>query len=246
MSRHKNTTGYINPRKADVHSVGNTRTPLKKGTFVKSPKKLLYQYSNLIKKLGKQYSKNFSTYDQDEDLFAYIKGAFIELVIEYDPYSSVDFPGYIVKKLPLRIKYSYISKKFLHHSRMVLLHSGDYSMNDLLDLIQSHGSGQITTDKQNRVSRMQKVPRISFAFKERIKDICRHVKMDNLDRLIFVYLIDGFSKYSLIVKLAQKYEKRHSIKVYSSQVIRQHIKSLKKHLRNYYLQLPDSPVILKH
>lgn len=244
MSKHRNTTGYVNPKKADVHSIGNTLVHLKKGTFIKDPRALLYQYDNLIKKLGKQYSKNFSTYDDDEDLFAYIKEAFVKLVLEYQANNGVDFPGYIVKKLPLRIKYSYISKKFLHKSRMVLLQSGDYSINDLIDMIADHGEGKVTTDKHNRVSHIQRVPKIDFAFKERIKDIEKHVKMDSLDKIIFAYFIDGFGKYSYIKRLVQSLCKQYHLH-YSGQQIHAHVKSLKKRLRNYYLQVNNGSFINK-
>lgn len=102
--------GYNTDDKNVFNSVGNVYGDDLNVKFVKDPEKLLYQYDNLIRKIGKKYAWRFSNEVDRESLFAYIKETFCDLVVEYNPDSGVDFPGYIKHKLNYRVKKSYVNK----------------------------------------------------------------------------------------------------------------------------------------
>ncbi len=85
---------------------GNT----KKIEFLRDPNQLLKAYDNLIRKMGRKFSKPTMTQAEREDLYAYIKEVFIDIVLEYDMSSEVDFPGYVIRMLPARIRGSYLDK----------------------------------------------------------------------------------------------------------------------------------------
>lgn len=75
--------------------------------FLRSPEKLLKQYDNLIRSLGRKYGRFLSSEADRQELYSFIQDAFISLVKEYDISSKVDFPGYIVKMLEFRVSQSY-------------------------------------------------------------------------------------------------------------------------------------------
>ena len=92
----------------------------------RDPEVLLEDYEKLRYKIYKQELPRFAYLDEQtckvvynqaeaDDLQSYIDYQFIKLVKEYDPTSGVDFPGYIKSKLPLRVKHSYIKRKYAHY-----------------------------------------------------------------------------------------------------------------------------------
>lgn len=76
--------------------------------FQRDPEKLLKQYSNLIHKMGRKFGNIKMTHAERQDLYAYISEVFIDLVKEFDMSNGMDFPGYIARMLPTRIRGSYL------------------------------------------------------------------------------------------------------------------------------------------
>lgn len=76
--------------------------------FLRSPEQLLKQYHNLIHKMGRQYGSSNMTAAERQDLYAYISEVFIDLVKEFDMSNGMDFPGYVARMLPARIRGSYL------------------------------------------------------------------------------------------------------------------------------------------
>lgn len=105
-----NIIGYNSKDKNVFNSIGNIYSNSFNVDFVKDPDKLIYQYHNLIYNLGKKYAHRFSNETDRKALFSYIQDAFYTLVMEYDPKSGVDFPGYINRKLKDRVYFSYVNK----------------------------------------------------------------------------------------------------------------------------------------
>lgn len=110
MTKKDNTIGYNSKDKNVFNSIGNIHGDNFQVDFVKDPQKLIYQYHNLIYNLGKRYAHRFKNEADRQALFAYILDAFYSLVLEYDPKSGVDFPGYIDRKLKDRVYFSYVNK----------------------------------------------------------------------------------------------------------------------------------------
>lgn len=126
-------------------------------TFVRSPEKLLKQYSNLLHKLGKQYGDNLNTAQERQDLYAYITNTFIELVLEYDMENDVDFPGYIARMLKARISGSYLNKSNEYNRHISPIGSPDTSIESLGEELQ--GASGLTYSKSissNYQAEMQK------------------------------------------------------------------------------------------
>lgn len=137
MGRTKQTTqeknlGINTPDKNVSSGISGMYDTHSDNGFVKNPAKLLYQYDNLLRAEGKRYAKWCHSKVDRENLYSYIKDAFLSLVIEYDPYSGVDFPGYIKGKLSLRIYNSYLTAERDYSYRNSLLKSSIYDASDLL------------------------------------------------------------------------------------------------------------------
>ena len=87
---------------------------------------LYYKYAKLRNKLVRQEMSRFAyrdsktgkvVYDkaQVDDLRSYVDYQFVKLTNEYDPNSAIDFPAYIKTKLTLRVRHSYIKRKYKHY-----------------------------------------------------------------------------------------------------------------------------------
>ena len=99
-------TGYNTDNKNVFNSlngvyIGNSNHNI---TFVRDYEQLIKQYSNLIHNMGRRFGNINMTYAERQDLYAYITEVFIDLVREFDMSNGMDFPGYIAKMLPTRIR----------------------------------------------------------------------------------------------------------------------------------------------
>lgn len=103
------------------------------GVFARDPERLLKDYTNLRKKIYNTYSPAFTDMATKEELKSYIDEQFVKLVKEYDINSPVDFPGYISKKLKLRVKQSFVKNKFKDRGREQLMKK-DNGIESLLDV----------------------------------------------------------------------------------------------------------------
>lgn len=95
------------------------------GVFSRDADRLLNEYTNLRKKLYSTYSGSFSDQATREELRSYIDEQFVKLVKEYDINSPVDFPGYIDKKLKLRVKQTFVKNQYRDKGREKLLSRED-------------------------------------------------------------------------------------------------------------------------
>ena len=113
-------------------------------TFERSPEHLLKQYSNLIHNMGRRFGNINMTYAERQDLYAYISEVFIDLVREFDMSNGMDFPGYIAKMLPTRIRGSYLDpiQDYKAHITPVKDPDGAHSVEELADL--NYGKMQTT------------------------------------------------------------------------------------------------------
>lgn len=100
-----------------------------KGVFPRDSDRLLLQYKNLRGKIYNDYKTYFRDEATKQELRSYIDEQFVKLVKEYDINSPVDFPGYIKKKLGLRVKQTFVKNQFRDKSRESLTkNEGDIEM----------------------------------------------------------------------------------------------------------------------
>lgn len=245
MAKKEPQAGY-NTKDMEIHTsvkgVQNTHMDV---TFVKDQEQLLYQYDNLIRSLGKRYSKWCKTKEDRENLYSYIKDAFISLVTEYDPLSGVDFPGYIKGKLALRVYNSYLTSERDYMYRNAPLRAKDYSVSDLLGsrdsdvLVSSAGTpptekepkkGQRNTGviKQIKSSNLNNLDLV-----ESITDIVQHSGLTSLQLEILDDFMEGETRHTLLQKVGQEHPELTKAEISRS------LEGLKRVLRDYY-DLPES------
>lgn len=144
MSNTKNIPGYNNDQK-NVFStlghryIGGIQHNIK---FERDPEKLLKQYSNLIHAMGRRFGNINMTHAERQDLYAYISEVFIDLVKEFDMSNDMDFPGYIAKMLPTRIRGSYLDPIQEYKAHISPLKDPTKTVEDIADL--SYGRDKVT------------------------------------------------------------------------------------------------------
>lgn len=121
--------GYYSPRGSNVK-------------FVRDPVKLYHQYHNLIYAIGKKYSVYFPDNADREDLFEYVKDAFISLVYEYDIDSKVDFKGYVKHMLEKRVRESYSKREKKRKEHIAPLKDRNTNIEQKLDYNQTIGDNK--------------------------------------------------------------------------------------------------------
>lgn len=144
MSKTKNIPGYNNDQK-NVFStlghryIGGIQHNIK---FERDPEKLLKQYSNLIHAMGRRFGNINMTHAERQDLYAYISEVFIDLVKEFDMSNDMDFPGYIAKMLPTRIRGSYLDPIQEYKAHISPLKDPTKTVEDIADL--NYGRDKVT------------------------------------------------------------------------------------------------------
>jgi len=135
---------YYNTKdKTRFTSIGDYYSPTGSNVkFVRDPVKLYHQYRNLIYAIGKKYSVYFSDSSDREDLFEYVKDAFISLVYEYDIDSKVDFKGYVKRMLEKRVRESYSKREKKRKEHIAPLKARNTNIEQKLDYNQSVGNNQ--------------------------------------------------------------------------------------------------------
>lgn len=88
-----------------------------RGVFPRDSDRLFLEYKNLRGKIYSDYRESFRDEATKQELRSYIDEQFIKLVKEYDINSPVDFPGYIKKKLGLRVKQTFVKNQFRDKGR---------------------------------------------------------------------------------------------------------------------------------
>lgn len=106
-----------------------------KGVFARDTDRLFIEYTNLRKKIYNRHKDSFSDYATKAELRSYIDEQFIKLVKEYEINSPVDFPGYIKKKLPLRVRESFMHGKFKDKGREILTKE-DSDIEEMLESVE--------------------------------------------------------------------------------------------------------------
>ena len=129
------TPGWNNDQKNVFNTLGNKYIGSSGSnlTFQRDPEKLLKQYSNLIHKMGKRFGNIKMTYAERQDLYAYISEVFFDLVREFDMSNGMDFPGYIAKMLPTRIRGSYLDSIQDYKEHISPLKDPTHSIEELAD-----------------------------------------------------------------------------------------------------------------
>ena len=132
----KNRSGINTKAKNVYNSINGTYVGgnTKKIEFLRDPNQLLKAYDNLIRKMGRKFSKPTMTQAEREDLYAYIKEVFIDIVLEYDMSSEVDFPGYVIRMLPARIRGSYLDKVQDYKYHISPIKNDNVSIESLADM----------------------------------------------------------------------------------------------------------------
>lgn len=189
MTNKKDIIGYNNSKKNVYNSVGNVKSPsLDSIRFMKDPEKLLVQYDNLIRSLGRKYSKQFYNPSEVEDLFSYVKDAFVTLVKEYDIGSEVDFAGYIKFTLEPRVKYSYVNMRIGKSDRVAPLKSSEYSIQDLITGKEYSGTA-ISTDKKNKVTKVESVSEYDDSLVQSLEVMNEAIGLDAIDYAVIDMLL---------------------------------------------------------
>lgn len=83
--------------------------------------------------MGKRFGNINMTNAERQDLYAYISEVFIDLVREFDMSNGMDFPGYIAKMLPTRIRGSYLDPIQDYKEHISPLKDPTHSIEDLAD-----------------------------------------------------------------------------------------------------------------
>lgn len=109
------------------------------GVFQRDIDKLYHQFANLRHSIYQQHAWKFDSDIKREELKEYIDEQFVILTKEYSVNSPVDFPGYIKKKLTLRVGRSYVQNK-LAKDRDEFLGSKD----NTVELLAESGNEGIT------------------------------------------------------------------------------------------------------
>lgn len=136
MSKIKNIPGYNNDQKNVFSTLGHRYIggSQHKITFERDPEKLLKQYSNLIHAMGRRFGNVNMTHAERQDLYAYISEVFIDLVKEFDMSNDMDFPGYIAKMLPTRIRGSYLDPHQEYKAHISPLKDSTKTVEEIADL----------------------------------------------------------------------------------------------------------------
>lgn len=103
-----------------------------RGSFPRDYDRLFLEYTNLRKRIYAEHRSAFSDTHMQNELSSYIDEQFIKLVKEYEVNSPVDFPGYIKKKLGLRVSESFMKSKFKDMNREKVMKE-DYTLDQLLE-----------------------------------------------------------------------------------------------------------------
>lgn len=207
MTNKKDVIGYNNDDKNVFNSVGGLYGDVFEDMgFVKDPEKLVHQYDNLVRSLGRYYGKNLSDLSEREELFSYTAESLLRLIIEYDIYSPVDFPGYIDRKLKDRVKFSHIQKKQNKSGRIVLLDSSELDVSDLMDYYQAHAS-DARINKRNKIDYLQRENVLDDSLWELLDELNREKPLTQLDKAIITLLSTGNGNKHEIVKTLDDYLK---------------------------------------
>ena len=92
--------------------------------------------------MGRKFGNINMSYAERQDLYAYISEVFIDLVKEFDMSNGMDFPGYIVRMLPTRIRGSYLDPIQDYKEQISPLKSDTRTIEDLADY--NYGKSQYT------------------------------------------------------------------------------------------------------
>lgn len=238
--KNKVKVGY-NTSKNEIHaSVKGIRDENLDVTFVKDPEQLLYQYDNLIRSLGSRYSKWCKSKEDRENLYSYIKDAFISLVTEYDPLSGVDFPGYIKSKLSLRVYNSYLTSERDYVYRNTVLKNGEVTPTDILNnrsgevLVSTAGTPP--TDKEpykgmkniGIIKRVRPTNTSNLSLIEGLTDISINQGLDEFQIEMLQEFVEGANYKNIINIMKGKHPE------YSNEEIESSFEDFKNILRNYY------------
>ena len=196
--------------------------------FVKDPEKLLHQYEHLIYSVAKQYTHQFKTEQDRKDLVAHIKSTFISLVIEYDPFSGVDFPGYIKAALNIRIRYSYVQvqlKKRYYESPMK---ANDLTEEEMVDYI-AFKNNNAEYNKNGAIANINSDGLIDDSLIDFFETLNKEVKLDTLDYYILYSFFQGVYGVSQIVRAISSIDDS-----FSKYAIQAEVKEVKKLLAKHY------------
>lgn len=88
--------------------------------FPRDVDRLFLEYTNLRMQLYNTYKRYFQNEETQDELMSYINEQFVKLTKEYDIHGPVDFPGYIKKKLTMRVQRVFVKNQFRDRSRETL------------------------------------------------------------------------------------------------------------------------------
>ena len=202
--------------------------------FVKDPEKLLLQYDHLIRAVVKEQSNKFNIYEDKRELYAQVVTTFFNLVKEYDPYSGVDFPGYIKINLSSRIRYSYVQAQLRRIQKESPIksisgnsvHTGDDV--ELFSYISNQNKG-LTLNKKGKVMAYSQDGAIDESLMDLYNDLEDSEELDKLDYYLVYLMING---YNSIIQLAGKVKQQYP--EYKEQEIQCRVKELREKLTEYY------------
>lgn len=203
-------------------------------TFVKDVNKLMVQYQNLIKSVGKKYSKYCHSYDDKKELFSFILECFVTLVIEFSMSNTMDFQGFISRMLNLRVRGSFISKKKRQSLRESTIKTGSMTVSDMIDI-------KMLEDKIYLESTYRKKPNVddyhsevvTYKGQKELDDSIISLKEQLQESYHFNAIINN-----LVDLLSKGYSKEYCInclsKVYKKCLVEENYKILKNDLSKIY------------
>jgi len=193
-------TGYNDEDKNVYNAVGGIYGgDLKTVKFVRDPDKLLYQYQNLLHSLGHQYARFFPTQAEREDLYSYIQFAFLTLVKEYDPYSGVDFPGYVASKLALRVYYSYVKKETKRKEWNNPLKLSNVTVEDLIAYQElNEDTSQLSRD--GKITHIRSVDNQDNSLMLLLDELNSEVGLTELEGVMITVIYNGVAKQAEIIE----------------------------------------------
>lgn len=167
-------------------------------TFLRNPTQLLKQYHNLIHKMGRQFGAINMTNAERQDLYAYISEVFVDLVKEFDMSNSMDFPGYIARMLPTRIRGSYLDSIQNYKKHFSPIKNDNNTVEELLDY--NYGKPQYTFSYSSK-SKYNRSPQRDGKMRGVLVEAVNNINENELDtsRIEIKYFLNNANTQNPIV-----------------------------------------------
>ena len=168
--------------------------------------KLFIQYKNLRVSLFNKYKGYLSDKTTQDELWSYINEQFVRLVLEFEINGQVDFPGYILSKLELRVKNSFIKGNFRDRNRIFVTKT-EFDVTNLLEAV-------VASD-------------VELDYYEVLEYVLQGITLDDIDKdILFLMLQEHTDRY-----IEKEIRKKYQSNDITTRVIRNKIQDIQEFIR---------------